>query len=63
MKPRLWRRTTNGVIYVGEPVTKKNTDHLARNIVRVLESITTAPFIAVVASNRVEIYRPEYSSV
>ncbi len=57
MKPHLWRKALNGVIYVSEPITKDNVEYLPKNIMKVLNEAGTAPFIAVVAAERIELYR------
>ncbi len=59
IRPHLWKRASYGMIYVGEPVTKKNVKDLASNVVKVLESVSSAPFLAVITSGRVEVYKPK----
>ncbi len=57
MKPHLWRKALNGVIYVSEPVTKDNVDYLAKNMMKALSEAGAVPFIAMVAAEKIELYR------
>ena len=57
MKSSLRKRARYGVIYIGEPIRKDNVDRLASNIIKTLKTIDERPFLVIVTSNTIELYR------
>ncbi len=57
MKSSLRKRARYGVIYIGEPIRKDNVDRLASNIIKALKTIDERPFLVIVTSNTIELYR------